>query len=160
MILLKRNEPIVARRELFIVMVDEADYATPRSGLTPAVEIVKAGATAFAPIAGTAAEIGATGVYKIGLAAADLDTAGQAMLKIAAAGAVDQFVPIEVVAFDPFDAGRMGLSDLHLAKAALVNKRTHVVETGVDAIHDDDGTTALLTLTPSEANGVVTINPA
>ncbi|MCB9849127.1 MAG: hypothetical protein H6817_00310 [Phycisphaerales bacterium] len=40
--------------------------------------------------------------------------------------------------------------DVHLCKAALVNKRVHTVSTGVDVIKDDDGTTTLVTLTPTD----------
>ncbi len=50
--------------------------------------------------------------------------------------------------------------ELHTAKAALCNVREHTIETGVDAIMDDDGETELLTLTPSEADGVITVEPA
>ena len=46
-----------------------------------------------------------------------------------------------------------------LTKAALANKREHTIDTGVDVIKDDDGTTTLRTLTPSESNGVVTVTP-
>ncbi len=49
--------------------------------------------------------------------------------------------------------------ELHAVKAALCNLREHTIETGVDAIMDDDGETELLTLTPSEANGVITVEP-
>lgn len=52
------------------------------------------------------------------------------------------------------------LAELHLAKAALVNRRTHDVPTGVNVIRDDDGETVLVTLTPSENGGVVTIMPS
>jgi hypothetical protein len=158
--LFKQNESTAARRELFVTMLDEADYATPKSGLTLSVEIVKAGGTAFAAIAGSSSEIGATGTYKIALAVGDLDTPGPAMLRISATGAVAQFVPLTVVGYDPFDAAGLGLSELHLAKATLANKRTHSVETGVNVIKDDDGATTLLTLTPSEADGVVTVTPS
>lgn len=49
---------------------------------------------------------------------------------------------------------------VQLAKAALVNRRTHVVEEGTGAIWDNDGDTVLVTLTPSEANGVIEITPS
>lgn len=43
------------------------------------------------------------------------------------------------------------LSDeVHLCKAALVNRRVHVVSTGVDQIKDDDGVTTLVTMTPED----------
>ena len=51
-------------------------------------------------------------------------------------------------------------SELHLAKAALANKRQHTIATGVDVIKDNDGTTTLRTLTPSETAGVITVTPS
>ena len=51
-------------------------------------------------------------------------------------------------------------SELHLAKSALANKRQHTIATGVDVIKDNDGTTTLRTLTPSETAGVVTVTPS
>jgi len=51
-------------------------------------------------------------------------------------------------------------SELHLAKAALVNKRQHTIATGVDVIKDNDGATTLRTLTPSETAGVITVTPS
>ena len=128
---------------------DGAARVTPKSGLSPTVQIVKAGGSSYGNIAGTWAEVG-SGTYRIGLAPADVDTAGAAMLKVTADGAVAQYVPLQVVRF---------IDEVHLAKAALVNARTHTIETGVDAIKDDDGTTVLRTLTPGESGGVVTVTP-
>jgi len=56
-----------------------------------------------------------------------------------------------------FDAGD---NEQHLVKAALLNKREHTIDTGVDVIKDDDGSTTVRTLTPSESNGVVTVTPS
>ncbi|MHC4445646.1 MAG: hypothetical protein ACYTBZ_01540 [Planctomycetota bacterium] len=146
----QKNESTVAERDLFIQMVDEDNLVTPETGLSLTVEVVKAGESSYSAISGSSSEIG-NGTYKISLAAADLDTVGEAMLKITATGAANQYVPIQVVKF---------LDEIHLAKAALANKREHTIDTGVDAIKDDDGTTTLRTLTPSESNGVVTVTPS
>lgn len=143
----QKDESIAARRDLFVQMIDATDHATPRTGLSPAVQIVKPGTSAYADISGSVTEVG-SGTYRVSLAAGDLDTQGQAMLKITAAGAVNQYVPIQTVRF---------LHEVHLVKAALVNNRVHTIDTGVDEIKDDDGTTTLRTLTPSEQNGIVTV---
>lgn len=143
------NETQDERRDLFVQMVSETDYATPMTGLPLTVEIVKAGASVYAAIAGSVTEVGA-GTYRVRLAAADLDTEGEAMLKASAPGAVTQHVPLQVARFP---------DEVHLAKAALVNLRTHTIDTGVNVIKDDDGTTTLRTLTPSETDGVITIAP-
>jgi hypothetical protein len=149
MFLFQQSEAITARRDVFIQMVDAVDQVTPKTGLAPAVAIVKAGAASYASIAGTCVEV-SDGTYRISLAAADLDTLGQAMLKITASGAAPQFIPLQVVRF---------LDEVHLAKAALLNARTHTIDTGVDQVMDDDGITALRTLTPSESNGIITVTP-
>jgi hypothetical protein len=52
-----------------------------------------------------------------------------------------QFVYLRAVKIDA--------ADLHKAKAALVNKQVQTIHTGVVTIKDDDGATALMTLTPS-----------
>lgn len=147
MLFLQQNESVATCRQIFLQMVDAADYATPRTGLTPTVTIVKPGGTAYAGSTAGVVEIG-SGTYRIDLASSDLDTLGSVMLKIAAPGAANQYVPLQVVRFP---------DEVHLAKSALVNARTHVVETGVNQIRDDDGATVLRTLTPSEAAGIVTI---
>ncbi len=56
--------------------------------------------------------------------------------------------------------GDLDSDELHLVKAALVNKREHTIETGVNVIKDDDGVTTLRTLTPDESDGVVRITPS
>ena len=145
--LFQKNESSADKRALFVQMVDSSDHVTPKTGLTLTVQMVKADESSYGSISGSAAEV-ANGTYKISLASADLDTEGQAMLKITASGADNQYIPIQVVKF---------LNEVHWAKAALVNARTHTIDTGVDQIKDDDGTTTLRTLTPTENNGVITV---
>ena len=150
MTIFQQFESVAARRDLFVQMVDEADRFTPKTGLTLTVQIVKAAGSSYAGIAGTSVEVGG-GTYRISLAASDLDTLGAAMLKVTATGAVGQYVPVQVVRF---------LDEVHLAKAALANARTHTIDTGVDAIKDDDGATTLRTLTPTEDEGIITVTPS
>jgi hypothetical protein len=51
--------------------------------------------------------------------------------------------------------------EVHLSKAALVNKRLHTISTGVDVIKDDDGDTTLRTMTPSfDGDDTVTVTPS
>jgi hypothetical protein len=148
MILLQHNESVAGRRDIFLQMVDAADHITPKTGLTLSLQMVKAGTTQYQPCAGTVSEIGA-GTYRLRLDTADLNTLGAAMLEVTAPGADNRYIPIQVVRF---------LDEVHLAKAALTNSRSHVVETGVDQIKDDDGITVLRTLTPSEVDGTITVS--
>lgn len=102
------------------------------------------------------------GDYAIALNAADTSTLGQLRVSIVRSGALPVWMDATVLAPKTYDRllGSDQLADeVHLAKAALVNARRHVIETGVDEIKDDDGTTTLRTLTPGEASGVVTISP-
>jgi len=136
------NETVQSKRDLYVLLVDDNDLQTPVSGLSPSVDIVKAGGSAFAPIAGSVDEVSdgnGSGVYRIRLAQADVDTEGTGMLKVAAAGAATQFVLIKIVRF---------LDEVHLVKATLANNLTHNELTGVDKAMDDDGETVLLTRTP------------
>lgn len=144
--LLQWNEPESARREVLIQMVDGADPLAEKTGLSLSVEIAKAGGS-YAAMAGTASEVG-QGTYRIALAAGDVDTEGPAMLRITAAGALNQYVPVQVLRLP---------GEVHLAKAALVNGRRHTIDTGVNEILDDDGETVVRTLTPSESGGVVEV---
>ncbi|MCK6483613.1 MAG: hypothetical protein L6R00_05705 [Phycisphaerae bacterium] len=56
----------------------------------------------------------------------------------------------EIVNCDLFTAGQAAalLNELHLCKAALVNRQVQTIATGVVQIMDDDGVTPLRTLTP------------
>ncbi len=145
--LFQKNETAAGKRDVFVQMVDEDEPNAPKTGLTLTVQIVKAGGSSYAGIEGSSSEVG-NGTYRISLAAGDLDTEGEEMLKITADGAVNQYVPMQVVRFP---------DEVHLAKAALANARSHTIDTGVDEIKDDDGDTTIRTLTPTEENGVVTV---
>jgi len=67
-------------------------------------------------------------------------------LILQADGALFRPVTIELVGATCGDMA----SDVHLAKAALVNRRRHTVSTGADEILDDDDVTVLVTLTPTD----------
>lgn len=148
MVLMQQNEAEAGRRDVFVQMVDAIDYLTPMTGLSVTVEMVKSGGSSYAAAGAVVTEVG-TGTYRVRLAASDLDVLGPAMLRVTASGAAAQYVPVQVVRF---------LDEVHLAKAALVNRRSHTVGSGVDQILDDDGATVLCTMTPSESGGIITVN--
>ena len=73
--------------------------------------------------------------------------------------------PATGAAYGSGDIGAMqrteySLAELHLVKALLANKAEHTVATGKLKVYDDDGSTELVTITPSEVGGVVTLTPA
>lgn len=67
-----------------------------------------------------------------------------------ALSSLDVARPSSPVAGSPID-------DAHRCRARLANNVTEVVDTRVLSVKDDDGTTELFSLTPSESNGVITL---
>jgi len=132
-------------------MIDATSSASFKSGLSPvdAAYASDDGGQTWSPlaIAATAVEIGSTGMYALRLSAEEMNH-DWIVIKFTASGAADQMVLVQTAV----------ATEVHLAKAALVNKKTHTVATGVDKVFDDDGSTTLVTLTPSEADGVITRN--
>ncbi len=142
----KRNTALV----LAIPMVDAATPASFETGLAPAVDAYYhdgAGWQALA-IAGSVAEIGATGVYSLPLSAGELDH-DRVIVKLTAAGAADTMVDIRTHtnALDDLAAGSLDT----LARKMVTNNRSLDVATGVETVMDDDGATPLATITPAEA---------
>jgi hypothetical protein len=89
-------------------MVDSSDHISPKTGLSPSVQISKAGGS-FAAAGGTVAEIG-NGWYKITLSSTDTNTLGSLAFYITATGADPVSFSIQVVAFDPESSTDLGLS--------------------------------------------------
>lgn len=58
------------------------------------------------------------------------------------------------------DATGTAGEELHVSKAMVGNKRTHTIATGVDVIKDNDGTTTLRTMTPSDGGDSITVTPS
>lgn len=75
----------------------------------------------------------------------------QVIAQVTSPNGADTNVDVTAFLYDAHDA---------LARLALTGKRTHVVDTGVDQIIDEDGTTVVRTLTPSESGGTITVTPS
>lgn len=96
---------------LEFLMVLAADAITPGTGLFPTVLVSKNGG-AFASPAGAVAEVG-NGLYKLTPTTADTGTLGPLALYATAGTAYDAGRGLyEVVAYDPHDAGRLGLLNI------------------------------------------------
>lgn len=93
---------------LVFMMVDSTDHVTGKTALSPTVTISKAGA-AFASPAGAVTEIG-SGWYKVAGNATDSGTLGPLILHATATGADPTDTLYEVVAYDPQDTVRLGLT--------------------------------------------------
>lgn len=105
--LLKQSQ---TARPLLFLMVDTADHISAKTGLSPTVTISKNGAT-FASPAGAVTEL-ANGWYKVAGNATDTGTLGPLVLHATGSGADPSDIEFEVVAFDPEDVVRLGLTAL------------------------------------------------
>jgi hypothetical protein len=97
-------------RPLLFLMVDSADHITGKTGLTPTVTISKNGGS-FASPSGAVTEVG-VGWYKIAGNATDAGTLGPLIVHATSAGADDSDTKFEVVAWNPDDSVRLGLTSL------------------------------------------------
>ena len=134
-------------------LVDSASRPNYKSSATLTagdVKVIKDGG-APANITALPTEIGTTGVYRFSLTASEMNATTIAVMCVDAVGGEWDPITIRI---------HTALADeVHLTKAALANLREHTVATGVDVIKDDDGSTTIRTLTPSEADGVITVTP-
>lgn len=115
MILVKLGD---VTKKALLFMSDSGNPAAGKTGLTLAVRVSKNGA-AFTAGGGAVAELEG-GFYAYTYGAGDVDTLGPLGIRATAAGAVDFAGVRQVVAFDPYDATRLGLSSV-LADVRKVN---------------------------------------
>ena len=101
---------------LFFLMVDSTDHVTGKTGLTPTVTLSKNGG-AFASASGSVSEVG-NGLYKVAGNATDSNTVGELWVHATATGADPTDTSYTIVAYDPFDSVRLGLTALPNVVAA------------------------------------------
>jgi hypothetical protein len=114
------NHPIV------FLMVDSADHVTGKTGLTVTVTLSKNGA-AFGAASGAVSEL-SNGWYALAGNATDRNTLGALAIHASASGADPTDEQYTVVAFDPFAATNLGLTDLDTAISS------RATQTSVNAI--------------------------
>lgn len=95
---------------LVFLMVDDTDHVTGKTGLTPTVTIRKVGGS-FASPSGSVTEI-ANGWYQVAGNATDSNTLGPLILHATGTNADPVDMLYEVVAYDPQDTVRLGLTAL------------------------------------------------
>jgi hypothetical protein len=137
-------------RHLFFLMVDSTDHITGKTGLSPTVTLSKNGAAFGAP-SGAVTEL-ASGWYKLAGNATDSNTLGPLLLHATGAAADPCDAIFEVVAYDPDDVVRFGLTALPNA-AAGANGGLPTVDAN-DAVKVQSGTGANQI---SLASGLVTV---
>lgn len=95
---------------LIFLMVDSTDHVTGKTGLSPTVTISKNGGS-FAGVSGAVSEIG-LGLYKIAGNTTDSNTVGELWIHATGTGADPTDTSYTIVAYDPFDSVRLGLTAL------------------------------------------------
>jgi hypothetical protein len=116
LMILQQSEATAAYRRIPIQCVDATDRVTPETGLTFAasdIKITKNGA-AEANSGGTVTEV-AAGIYYYEATAAELNTPGFFNVRVAHTACASSASICQVVAFDPYSATNLGLSNLDVA---------------------------------------------
>jgi hypothetical protein len=120
-----KDEATAAQRTFSIVAVDATDGLTLEPGLTyaGADNTISKNGGAFGNLAGTVTEIASTGVYKVELAAGDVDTLGTAIVKFVDAAARTIWVTFQVIALDlnvaTVNPGAGGITTASFAAGAI-----------------------------------------
>lgn len=136
--LIKQSEATAARRTIYFTAVQSTDDAVYTGALAGAdLRVSKAGG-AEADSLGTATHI-ATGLFKYEFTAGECDTVGEVSIRIAKANVYNDVRTVNVVAFDPYSASSLGLTNLDAtvsstAPAAVVTAMldtADTIETGV-----------------------------
>ena len=138
----------------------EARYARTRQASVP-VGVVALGSPEDAHIDGGFVEIDAAGCpgwYRFDVPDAALAAGAElVVIVLRAADVLISPVRVQLAAATVADLH----DELHLCKAALVNKRVHTISTGQDAIKDDDGETTLVMMTPEDSgDDVIVVTPS
>src|SRR6185369_4823511 len=112
---MKARQLSTTARPITFLMVDSSDHLTGKTGLSPIVTLSKNGGS-FGAAAGAVTEVG-NGWYALAGNATDRNTLGDLVIHATAATADDTDDRYEIVAFDPFDSVRLGLTALPNAAA-------------------------------------------
>jgi hypothetical protein len=133
--LIQLSEATASLRRIFFQAVDAADGITAETGLTGAGRISKAGA-ATAASTNNITEIDATnmpGRYYIELTATEVNTLGIIEFRFKTAACAEVVARGLVVAFDPFTASNLGVTNLD---ATISSRATAAALATVDGIVD------------------------
>jgi len=114
---IRQSESTAARRRIPVLFVSSTDGFTPVTPTSPAAYISANGATWVATtnavaVATLAAGQAAAGVYYLELTAAEVANLGWITVNIQASNARQYNAHIQVMAFDPYDVVRIGLTSL------------------------------------------------
>lgn len=165
---LRRN---TATAILFGPMLDDTDGKTPETALTvtsfdadlykasDSHPLTKSDLTVTASGGSNDCAHVANGYYSLELTAGNVDTAGRLRLSINIAGALPIWEEFVVLPETVYDALYGASDELHLCKAALVNRVEHDYANKRTTIYDDDESTVLVTIDHEAITDGVRENP-
>lgn len=138
---------------LMFLMVDSTDHISGKTGLSPTVTLSKNGGS-FASPSGAVSEVG-NGYYKVAGNATDTATLGPLILHATASGADPTDIEYQVVAFDPLDVVRLGLTALpNVAQGNTGQLATGNASGQVTVATNNDKTGYSLATAPPTANTI------
>ena len=116
--LIKQSESTAARRTIYFTAVetDDTSYESTLSGAD--IRISKAGGSE-ADSLGTATHI-ATGLFKYVFDTTEVDTVGEVSVRLAKSGVYNDVRVVNIVAFDPYSASSLGLTNLDATVSSRV----------------------------------------
>ena len=116
--LIKQSESTAARRTIYFTAVetDDTSYESTLSGAD--IRISKAGGSEANSL-GTATHI-ATGLFKYVFDTTEVDTVGEVSVRLAKSGVYNDVRVVNIVAFDPYSATSLGLTNLDATVSSRV----------------------------------------
>lgn len=114
--LFELSEATAARRRMYFHCVDVTDGMTPETGEAAGQPQISKNGAAWGNTTATLTAIG-NGRYYVELTAAELDTVGSILGRYKSANTAEAIAQGQVVAFDPYDVVRLGLTALPNAAA-------------------------------------------
>ena len=114
---IKQSEATAVRRRIPILFVSSTDGFTPVTPTSPAAYISQNGGTWVATtnavaVATLAAGQSASGAYYLELTATEVATLGWITVNVQATNARQYYAHIQVMAYDPYDVVRIGLTSI------------------------------------------------
>jgi len=109
--LLKLSEATAARRRVYLHLVDATDGISPETGEATGQPQISTNGAAFTNTSATLTAVG-NGLYYVELTAGELGTLGFIAIRYKSANTAEFQTICQVVAFDPFAASNLGLTNL------------------------------------------------
>lgn len=110
------NEATAAERRFPVFLVDATDGLTPETGESGGQPQISKNGGSFSNTTNTLTAVG-NGAYYVELTSGEVDTLGYIHVRFKSANTAEFSAPARVVAYDPFDAVRQGLTSLPNADA-------------------------------------------